>query len=117
MSYYETEGHPNYTAVPAVKSCKEENENSIHGAELKQNNICGAELKQYSICGAELEQRRQENKMTKDELCASYLTRKTKSKRTKDEFYVYYLKKKMVSSQQGRSIDYYQDEEKEQQYR
>ena len=68
------------------KSCKEENKNSI----------CGAELKQYSICGAELEQRRQENKMTKDEFSASYLTKKTRSKTTKDEFYVFYLKKKII---------------------
>ena len=59
-----------------VKSCKEENKNSTHGAELKLNSICGVKLKQNSICGAELQQRRQENEMTKDEFCASYLTRK-----------------------------------------
>ena len=60
MSDYHTEGHPNYPTVPAVKSCKVENENSIHGAELKQNSIHGTELKQNSVCGAELKQRRQE---------------------------------------------------------
>ena len=38
------------------KSCKVENENSIHVAELKQNSIHGAELKQNSIHGAELKQ-------------------------------------------------------------
>ena len=41
----------------------------------------------------ELEQRRQENKMKKDEFCAFYLTRKTQSQMTKDEFYAFYLKK------------------------
>ena len=46
MSHYHTEGHPNYPTVLAVKSCKVENETSIHGAELKQNSIHGAELKQ-----------------------------------------------------------------------
>ena len=48
----------------------------------------------------------------KDEFCASYLTRKTRSKMAKDEFYAFYLKKKMVPPQQSRSIDYYQDEER-----
>ena len=56
--------------ICSEKSCKEENRNSIHGAELKQNSIHGveleqnsihgAELKQNSIHGAELKQRRQE---------------------------------------------------------
>ena len=45
MSHYHTEGHPNYLTVPTVKNCKEETENSIHGAELKQNNVHGADLK------------------------------------------------------------------------
>ena len=48
------------------KSCKEENNNSIHGAELKQ--------------------RRQENKTMKDEFSASYLTKKTEARRRKMNF-------------------------------
>ena len=104
------------------KSCKEENknsicgaelkQNSIHGAELKQNSIHGAELKQNSVCGAELKQRRQENKMMMDEFSASCLTKKTRSNMMKDEFSASYMKKKIVPLLKSRLIDYYQDEER-----
>ena len=62
-----------YPIVPAVKSCKEEDENSIHGAELKQNNIHGEKLK--TVYMAQSWKKRQENK-------------------AKDKFYAFYLKKK-----------------------
>ena len=95
------------------KSCKVENENSIHGTELKQNSIHGAELKQNSIHGTELkteqytwcraeteqykwcraEAKMTRNKMMKDDIYTSYLTKKTRSKMTKDEFFASYLKK------------------------
>ena len=103
MSHYLIEGHPNYPIVPAMKSCSEENENSIHGTELKQNSIYGTELKQNSIHGAELnrlqytwcraETKMTRNKMMKDDFYASYLTKKTRNNTTKDEFFVSYLKK------------------------
>ena len=38
------------------RSCKVENVNSIHGAELKQNSIHGVALKQNGIHGVELKQ-------------------------------------------------------------
>ena len=77
MSHYHTEEHPNYPTVPAVKSCKEENENSIHGTELKQNNILGAELKTVQYMWHRAGMNLQEDKMAKDEFCGFYLTRKT----------------------------------------
>ena len=61
-------------------------ENSIHGAELKQNSICGAELKQNSICGAELKQ----NSFHGAELKQGG----QENKMMKDESYAFYLTKR-----------------------
>ena len=60
--------------------------------------ICSkkAARKKISIHGAELEQRREENKMMKDEFSASYLMKKTRSQMPKDEFSASYMKKKIV---------------------
>ena len=51
------------------KSCKVENENSIHGAELKQNSMYGAKLKQNNIHGAQLIQKRQGARQWKMNFC------------------------------------------------
>ena len=88
---------------------------SIHSEKAVRNNkssIHGAELKQNCIHGAELKERRQENKMMKDEFSASYLTKKTRSKKIKDECSSSCMKKKTVPLLKSRLIDYCQDEER-----
>ena len=115
------------------KAAEEEIKNSIHGAELEKNSIHGAELEQNSIHGAELKQnsihvcraeteqytlwraekqRRQENKMTKDEVLC-FLSNKDDKKQDNERIIFCFLYEKEDSTPlKSRLIDYYQDEER-----